>query len=62
MCVYEACVLSTLLSVAASRGQPTPGKSGDSTDSPSAPFGACCTSGGRTEIPLIPQEIQVVFV
>ena len=26
-----------------------PNKSGDSTDSTSAAFGACCTSGGRTE-------------
>ena len=37
--------------MAASRGQPTPDKGGDSTDSTSAAFGACCKSGGRTESP-----------
>ena len=51
MCIYQACVLSTLL-YGSESWTTMPDKSGDSwTDSTPAAFNACCTLGGRTESP-----------
>ena len=50
-CASTKPVSCRLSFMAASRGRPMPDKSSNSTDSTSAAFGACCTSGGRTESP-----------
>ena len=50
-CASNKLVSCRLSFMAASRGRPMPDKSGDSTDSTSAAFGACCTTGGKTELP-----------